>query len=874
MGDTLAALQSFVLPKPMALAPGTRVGPYEILAPIGAGGMGEVYRARDAKLGRDVALKVLPDELARDPERRRRFEKEALAASALNHPNVVPVYDVGTDGGTTWLAMELVEGRTLREVMGAGPLPTKRLLDLAIQIADGLTRAHEASIVHRDLKPENVMVSKDGHVRILDFGLAKLVEVEEGDMTDRATSPQITRAGTVVGTASYMSPEQAAGRAVDFRSDQFSLGIMLYEATTGQKPFHRATGPETLTAILRDAPPQLAPLAPHTPAPLRWIIEERCLAKDKEERYASTRDLLRELRGLRDHLSEATSAAVPVSASARKRWALWAGLGLLALAATFGAGAWLGPSTGFSSASAAPVVKRFTFRRGRIPSARFAPDGQTILYSGAFGNRSFETFSTRLDSPEGRSVAPPGAALLSLSTTGEMALQLDSRLVGGWEYYGTLARASLGGGAPREVLENVKEADWAPDGRTQAIVRDLGGRQRIEFPVDTVLYETAGWVSSIRVSPKGDAVAFLDHALRGDNGGSVAVVDRTGKKRVLTAEALATDGLAWGPSGGEIWFAAGTKTELRAVTLSGQERLLWRETGPVGLRDVSRDGRVLLSRSNQGREMTGVSPDTTAERNLTWLDWSFPIALSEDGLTLLFDEQGEGAGQAYAIYLRKTDGSPAVRLGEGGAQDLSPDGKTVLGVSERKLILLPIGAGTSRTLSLGSLIPQGAKFFPDGKRLLLIGHEPDRATRLFIMDLETAVPRPFTAEGINPLPRSSSPVSPDGRMVAGLGADRRITLYPIEGGDPRLLTGAERDETAIRWTPDGRGLYVSRQSLPTRVDIVEVATGRRTPWKTLSPGDPAGVFGVGPTLISGDGRSYVYSYSRLTDDLYVVEGLK
>ncbi len=859
----------------MALDPGTRIGTYEVLALIGAGGMGEVYRARDTRLGRDVALKILPAELAGESERRRRFEQEARAASALNHPNVVPVYDVGTDGGTTWIAMELVDGRTLREVMAAGALTTRKLLDLAIQMADGLARAHEASIVHRDLKPENVMVSKDGHVRILDFGLAKLVEASEGDFTDRPTSPQITRAGTVVGTASYMSPEQAAGRGVDFRSDQFSLGTILYEMATGQKPFHRPTGPETLTAILRDAPPPLQPLAPQIPAPLRWIVEERCLAKDREERYASTRDLLRELRGLRDHLSEASSAAGMRVAAPEKRRLLGPALGLLALAATFGVGAWLGPRTGLSgSPPSPPTVRRITFRRGRILQARFAPDGQTILYSGSFGSRPLETFATRPDSPEARSVAPPGTALLAISTTGEMALQLDSHVATGWEYTGTLARAPLGGGAPREILEDVKEADWSPDGRTQAIVRDAGGRQRLEFPIETVLYETAGYVSSIRISPKGDRVAFLDHPLRGDNGGSVAFVDLAGKKRVLTAESLATDGLAWSPSGEEIWFAAGNRAELRAVTLSGHERLLWRETGPVGLRDVARDGRVLLSRSSQGREMAGLAPDTTGEQDLTWLDWSFPVALSDDGRTLLFDEQGEGAGAAYAIYIRKTDGSPAVRLGEGGAQDLSPDGKTVVGVSGQALILLPIGPGTSRTLPLGSMNPQGAKFFPDGQRILLSAHEPGHGSRLFVVDVASGTPRPITAEGVSPLLRGSSWVSPDARLVAGLDADRRITLYPVEGGEPRAVPGIEPGETLIRWTRDGRGLYVSHPGVPARVEIVDVATGRRTPWRTLAPGDPAGVFRIGPTLISGDGRSYVYSYSRLTDDLYVVEGLK
>ena len=529
---------------------------------------------------------------------------------------------------------------------------------------------------------------------------------------------------------------------------------------------------------------------------------------------------------------------------------------------------------GLHPQQSAPTVRRITFRRGHLLQARFAPDGQTILYAGSFGNRPLETFATRPDSPEARSVAPPGASLLAISSTGEMALQLGSRIVGGWEYSGTLARAPLGGGAPREILEGVLEADWAPDGRIQAIVHDAGGRRRLEYPIGTALYETAGYLSNIRISPRGDSVAFLDHPVRGDNTGSVALVDLSGKKRVLTAESLATDGLAWSPTGEEIWFAAGNKTELRAVTLSGQERLLWRETGPVGLRDVSKDGRVLLSRSNQGREMAGLAPGATTEQDLTWLDWSFPAALSDDGRALLFDEEGEGAGTGYAIYIRNTDGAPAVRLGEGGAQDLSPDGKTALGLSGQALVLLPIGAGMPKTLPVRGLNPQGAKFFPDGQRIVLWANEPGHGSRLFKLDATGGAPQPFTAEGISSLARGSSPVSPDGTLVAAQGGDRRITLYPTGGGEPRPLPGTEPGDGIIRWTRDGRGLYVSRSGLPTRVEIVDAATGRRSPWRTLAPGDPAGVFSVTPTLISGDGRSYVYSYSRLTDDLYVVEGLK
>ncbi len=291
----------------MTLAAGTKLGPYEILAPLGAGGMGEVYRARDPRLGRDIALKVLGEGVANDHDRLRRFEQEARAASALNHPHIVAVYDIGSESGTTYTAMELVDGTTLREVLGDASLPTRRLLEVAVQIADGLAKAHDAGIVHRDLKPENVMISRDGYVKILDFGLAKLVELPAS--SDATDAPTGTRPGMVMGTVGYMSPEQAAGRTVDFRSDQFSLGAMLYELSTGNRAFRRESSVETLAAIIREEPAPIAQVSPHLPAPFRWIVE-RCLAKEPDGRYASTRDLARDLAMVREHLSE-LSGEVP-----------------------------------------------------------------------------------------------------------------------------------------------------------------------------------------------------------------------------------------------------------------------------------------------------------------------------------------------------------------------------------------------------------------------------------------------------------------------------------------------------------------------------------------------------------------------------------
>ncbi len=290
----------------MPLQPGTRLGNYEVLSELGSGGMGEVYKARDLKLGREVAIKVLPQEMASDSQRLRRFEQEARAASALNHPNIVTIYEIGEHEGTPYIAMEYVDGVTLREMLSDGePLPTKKLLKLSTQIADGLAKAHSAGIVHRDLKPENLMVTQDGFIKILDFGLAKLVAESSG--AESKTVTKATQEGAVLGTVQYMSPEQAAGRPVDYRSDQFSLGSILYEMATGKLAYLRETGPETQAAIMRDEPEPITVLNPHVPAQLTHIIE-RCLEKEPHERYDSTRDLARDLESV-DALGTAPQAS-------------------------------------------------------------------------------------------------------------------------------------------------------------------------------------------------------------------------------------------------------------------------------------------------------------------------------------------------------------------------------------------------------------------------------------------------------------------------------------------------------------------------------------------------------------------------------------
>jgi Tol biopolymer transport system component len=831
--------------------------------------MGEVYRARDTRLGREVAVKVLLPEVSGDESRRNRFEQEARSASALNHPNIVTVYDVGSVDSTIYLAMELVEGRTLREMLADGPLHSRKLLDVAAQVAEGLAKAHDAGLVHRDLKPENLIVSKDGFVKILDFGLAKLTEAASPDaqsVMPTVVGPSRTVPGTVMGTVGYMSPEQASGREVDFRADQFSFGSILYELATGKRAFQRNTGAETLTAIIREEPEPVAQANPRVPAPVRWIVE-RCLAKEPEERFASTKDLARDLRSLRDHLSETSaSETLAITASTRRRRPGW-----IVPAAALVAGAVLGVAglrlfEGRRPASNV-TTQRLTFRQGTIVSARFAPDGRSVLYAAAWEGKPVEIFATRPESPESRPLGISAASLLSVGPTGDLAVSLGWRPVFGFETLGTLGRVALDGGAPREILENVTGADWAPDGKELAVVRETGAARRLEYPIGKPLYETVGWMSHPRVSPDGKLVAVIDHPQRGDNLGRVLVFDAGGKKR-LDGPAAAT-GLAWSRDGKEVWHTA---AGLFAVNLSGKVREVANFMGQPTLHDVGRDGRALLSRVTWRREIVGLAPGESKERNLTWLDWSFPAAISSDGRTILFDEQNR---PSYLSYLRKTDGSPAVLLGSYVSCDLSSDGKSALVVDQpgRQLTVVPTGAGEARALPNGGLSYQVAVFFPDGRRILSNGNEPGRRTRLWVQDVSGGKPRPISPEGVL-MPRGAV-VSPDGRTIAASGPDGRPMLYPTEPGEPRPVPGLQDREVPIRWTGDGRAIWVYRPNeVPAKVYRLDVTTGERSLWKELTPPDPAGVLLIGPIVMTPDGKSYVYSYRRTLDELFLVEGLR
>jgi eukaryotic-like serine/threonine-protein kinase len=856
----------------MTLSVGARLGPYEILAPLGAGGMGEVYRAKDPRLGREVAIKVLPAFFSQDADRLRRLEREARAAGALNHPNITAVYDIGTHAGAPYVVSELLKGETLRGRLAGRALPPRKATDYALQIAHGLAAAHEKGIVHRDLKPENLFVTKDGRVKILDFGLAKLVHLKESDAQGEVhTTPLDTEPGVILGTLGYMSPEQVRGQPADVRSDIFAFGAILYEMLSGQRAFSGGSAAETMIAILTKEPPDLSVTNQAVPSGLERIVRH-CLEKNPEERFHSAHDVAFDLETLSGVSAPGANPLALLAWRIRRPWAA----ALLGLLAAVGVAAYVaGRKAGFRRP---PDFYQLTFRRGFISGARFGAEGHAFVYSAAWEGNPPGLFAGRPGSAEATPLPPVDSQLLAVSSSGAMALQLRPKNSGLY-WIGTLAQEPLAGGAPRELLEGVQWADWSPDGKSLAIVRDFGGKNRLEFPIGKSLYETAGWVTHPRVSSRGDLVAFLDHPSQNDDGGSVAIVDGAGRKKTLSQGWSSIFGLAWAPGGREIWFTAthsGENRSLYAVSLKGRERLLAKAPGSLTLQDVAFDGRVLLTRDLTRLGILALAPGEAKERDLSWLDWSAVQDFSADGKTILFEESGQGGGPNYGIYIRKTDGSPAVRLGDGVAWALSPDGKWVAssppGPAPWKLMLLPTGPGEARRLPGDAINHNGTRFFPDGRRIVFAGNEPGRGVRLYVQDLAGGSARPISPDGVRTSPIT---VSPDGKLASAVAPDGRTWLYPVDGGEAAAMKELLDDEALTQWSPDGRFLYVRNLgSLPARIFRVERKTGRRKLWRELMPSDPAGVFNIFVIFVSADGNSYAYSYTRYLSDLYLVEGAK
>ena len=863
----------------MTLQPGTRLGAYEVLATLGAGGMGEVYRVRDERLHRDVAIKVLPASIGKDAEFLARFQAEARAASALNHPNIVTIHDIGSADGLSYILMELIDGRTVRQLLDGGPPPLKKTLQIAAQVAEGLAAAHSRGIVHRDLKPENLMISRDGVVKILDFGLAKTTPLYAGRAEATGSYQAVaTEPGSVMGTVGYMSPEQASGRSLDFHSDQFSFGTILYEMVTGRRAWKRNSAAETLTAIIREEPqPPIETAAPNTPTALRWLIA-RCLAKEPDERYASTRDLARDLSTIRDHLSEISGTEL-APASAR-RATKGRGIRILisgALAAAgLAAGIWLPPLLRRSEKPALPTWTQVGFRRGIVRSARFSSDGQTIVYSAAWDGDPTRVFSTRPPFTDTRTLDLPAAKLLAISTRSELAFLRNPQFATMLYQPGTLVRAGLEAGAGRDLLDHVLAADWSPDGSQLAVAREVGGKTRLEYPIGKVLYESDRPISDVRISRDGAWIAFYE---REDSGVSlVAVRVSDGSRRVLSEGWFTAEGLAWTADGREIWFTPqkqvrDTSPPILAVTLAGERRDVFRGAGQLRLHDIARDGRLLVARWDVQLGLRGSSPSATRERELSTTDDSLLSDLSSDGRTILLYDRN-------SLFLRPTDGSPPVRLGEDtrGAR-LSPDGKWVLALPTKAPqypLLVPVGAGDVRRIESENEC-EYVEWFPDGKRILCEIPNPTGPFRILLIEVESGrtTELEIAADAAADFD-GAGPISPDGRLVAGIGRSGDVWILPLAGGRPRRFPGGpDGGRHPVGWSADSRQIYcLLAGDVPGKTQRLDVATGHSAPWRDLGPEDPAGLSRIGPVRVAADGRSWAYTHIRVLTNLYVVEALK
>ena len=851
---------------------GQVLGHYRVLEQIGTGGMGEVYRARDERLGRDVALKFVHPSTAKDADRLRRFELEARAAAALNHPNIVAIYDIGMHEGMPFIVSELLEGKNLRERLADGPLSVGEACDFGLQIAEGLTVAHEKHIVHRDLKPENLFITKQNLVKILDFGIAKLIHPETAKTPAIQSVTTQTRTGSVLGTVAYMSPEQLRGKSVDGRSDIFSLGAILYEMLSGRRAFRGETDVDTITAVLRETPPEVTRERASVPPAFERIVNH-CLEKEPAARFQSARDLAFALQNL------------GAEGHARGFWHIGTFpvrkvlVGTLAAAALLGCG-WLA-SAWIHRGVSAPEYHRLTFEEGTVYSARFASDGRSVVYEASWNGNPPRLFSTVSASPQTQQLDLADAHLLAISRTNQMALQLRGVHGTSLDYTGgTLAQAPLAGGSPRELLEDVRWADWDPSPQSQlAVVHTVDGHSRLEFPQGKVLYESPGSITNIRFSPSGDKIAFMDHPVLWDDRGVVKSVDvSSGRLSTLSSEWESEAGLAWNPKGDEVWFTAieaGYNRKLMAVGLNGRTRLILTAPEGINLQDIAPDGRVLVSVENQRVALEATAAPDYRGHDLSWYDWSVVKDISADGQWVLFEESGEPFEGRYAVSVRGMNGAP-IHLGDGSAGGLSPDDKWALDVATAdppRVTLLPIGPGTPKDVPLPGLehVQNGsARFMPDGKHILVNASERGHLVRGFLLDLDGGKPRPVTPEGI-----AAFRISPDGHFVAAHGPNASLVICDADGGNVAQIPGIELGDTSAQWSADSKALYVYHfGEMPARIFRLDIHTGKRTLVRELEPSQRAGVVSIAPIVMSPDATRFAYSYYQNLSTLYVISGLK
>jgi serine/threonine protein kinase len=890
------------------------IGPYRLLARLGAGGMGEVFRAHDARLGRDVAIKLLHATAESDPSRVRRFEQEARAASCVDHPAVLHVYDVGVACGRHYLVTELLEGEPLRARIERGPLDVDALLTIAWQLTDALAAAHARGVVHRDLKPENLFLTRRGQLEILDFGIASLSAgpaAPSATVSDLGTSP-----GTVLGTAGYMSPEQVRGLPTDARTDIFSVGAILYELASGARAFPGATPIDRALAIVSIEPP---PLARADLPPAFVELVRGCLAKHVEDRVQSARDLARFFGALartaRLHGGEAGVAraasppAIPralvdatpstplaphpapqtLELPRRRSGVVWG----LAWASSLALVAALSVALSREPPPTPSTFTRITFEPGAIGNARFAPDGKNVIFSRAHGIRESRIFTVLPGMPETRALTPEGFALTSVSRQGELAVGMSAREP---RARSMLARLPLAGGAPRPLRTGIWDADWSPDGRELAAIVDDDARLRLEYPIGHVLHEASGWLSSPRVSPDGALVAFADHPQAHDDMGQVAVVTRGGQVRHLTPRFGSISGLAWLPDGREIVFTAaetGLGRSLYYVDLQGSVRR--GPSAPVDMMvlDVAPDGTLLLKRDITHVDVLGRQHDADELTNLRLFDWGIPVGIDDDGKHYAFVEGGAAGGAQYLGYFRSLDGEPPMRLGSGHPLALSGDGKRVLMVPDNdrsRLVILSTDLGPATPLTPGEITSyEAAAFLPDNSAVALLARASDGQRHLFVQRLDGDAP-PRRVPLQRPLPTMAGlDTSPDGKEVIVHGPGVAARRIQLDTGEDRPLVGLGDRDVPARWTRPNELLVVTTtvasessagsecdRTFEARILAVDLRTGARRVHFRLPAesyfgrSTPGAIRGIGGMAFSRDGRAFVIGVRVSSSDLYLL----